>query len=355
MMRRILFVLLGAIGDVTRALPLAVRLKAAWPECHLTWAVEPASKSLVLNHPAVDRVVVFERSGGVPAYRRFLAELKSESYDITLDLQRHLKSGFTAWQSRAPRRIGFHRRNSREANWLFQTEHIAPVDHFLAKTEQFQLFGDLLGLPRQNGLDFGLEVPGNTLEEWRTRIYGDGAAADNGVGFLLGSTWPSRIWPVSHFVALARELARRNRCRIVLIGGPADQSMARKVEASLVDDLPPGTVVNLAGGTTLRQLAEIFRVLQLAVGADSGPMHIASAVGLPVISLWGPTSPRRSAPYKNEHLVLQSAIGCAPCYRRTCPGLGQLCLTRILPEAVAGLASELMNGSVAEMRRGKSE
>ena len=123
MKKRVLIVLFGAIGDVTRALPLAVRLKRGWPDAHLTWAVEPLARPLVVGHPAINQVLVFERGQGRVGYRKFLRELDAqEPFDIALDLQRHLKSGFTTWRSGAPPRIGFNRRNSKELNFCFQTE-----------------------------------------------------------------------------------------------------------------------------------------------------------------------------------------------------------------------------------------
>ncbi len=333
----VLIVLLGAIGDVARALPLAVRIKSQWPDTRITWAVEPAACSLVERHPAVDRVVRFERGGGVLAYRDFVRRLRDERYDIALDMQRHFKSGCTAFLSRAGRTIGFHRHNSREGNWLFHREHIPPVDHYLPKTEQFQLFGDRLGLERGPTLDFGLAADPADVGSWQARFQSDQPRAPV-VGFLLGSTWPSRIWPVEHYVVLARSLHRSSGCRMVLIGGKGDAEMAKSVAAGL-DGVP---FVDLTGRTTLAELPAVFSAMDLAVGSDSGPMHIASAVGLPVISLWGPTSPRRSAPFGNEGRVMQSAVGCAPCYRRRCPGLDTVCLERIDPAAVAVLAESVL-------------
>ena len=107
MSKRILIVLLGAIGDVTRGLSVAMCLKRAWPESRLSWAVEPASRVLVENHPAIDRVVLFERSRGLAGYRDFIRELQQEEYDLVLDMQRHFKSGLTSFLSRGERTYWF--------------------------------------------------------------------------------------------------------------------------------------------------------------------------------------------------------------------------------------------------------
>ena len=120
--RRILIVLMGAIGDVTRGLPIAVRIKRSWPDSQISWAVEPLSAPLVTGHPAIDRVVVFDRKRGIAGYRNLIAELRTESYDLVLDMQRHFKSGMTSLLSGGKVRVGFHRRNAKEFNWLFNIE-----------------------------------------------------------------------------------------------------------------------------------------------------------------------------------------------------------------------------------------
>src|SRR5690242_13608191 len=145
--QRILIVLLGAIGDVTRALPLAMRVRAGYPRATITWAVEPASAPLLDGHPAIDERLVFERRGGAAAFVRFLRRVRAGGFDLVLDLQRHLKSGVVSAASRAPVRLGFHRRNAKELNWLFNTHTIEPVAERGWKLEQYQRFAAFLELP----------------------------------------------------------------------------------------------------------------------------------------------------------------------------------------------------------------
>src|SRR5437868_6783746 len=121
---RILIVLLGAIGDVVRALPLLSRVRAGYPRAHIAWAVEPVAAPILVEHPALDDVLVFERAGGTRAFLRFLRRVHAERFDLTLDLQRHAKSGLVSFASRAPVRVGFHRRNAKELNWLWNTHAI---------------------------------------------------------------------------------------------------------------------------------------------------------------------------------------------------------------------------------------
>jgi ADP-heptose:LPS heptosyltransferase len=143
----VLIVLLGAIGDVVRALPLADRLRAGYPDAHLTWALEPAAAPLLAHHPAIDTRLIFDRAGGTRAFLRFLAAVRAEGADLAVDLQRHAKSGLVSFASRAPVRLFFHRLNSKELNWIWNTHTIAPVSGSGLKLAHYQRFGDWLELP----------------------------------------------------------------------------------------------------------------------------------------------------------------------------------------------------------------
>jgi lipopolysaccharide heptosyltransferase II len=318
-----LIVLLGAIGDVVRALPLAQRLHAGWPTTRLAWAVEPAAAPILEGHPALDQVILFERGQGTRAFVRFLNEVRQFRPDLTLDLQRHLKSGLTSWWSAAPIRIGFHWANSREGNWFFNNHHIPKVEHFSSKLQQYLRFADLLGVP-DAPIEFGLRLRPEEEEDVRALL---APAGDRFAALCLGSTWESRRWIPAAAARLCSGLRKRG-LSVVLLGGSAEVGFAQEVQ-----EVGAGDVVDYTGRTSLRQLISILKQAVVAIGPDSGPMHIAAGVGTPVVSLWGPTSPLRSAPHAFEHLVVRGDVPCAPCYLSQCP-IGRLCMERITPEAV---------------------
>jgi len=343
--KKILILLLGAIGDVTRALPVAVRIKRAWPDAELHWAVEPISKSIVEDHPAIDEVKLFDRPKGFPAFLSFVREIRSENYELVLDMQRHFKSGVSSWSTRAPRRLSFNRKNSREGNWLFNTEQVAESEHYSSKTLQFQNFGDALKLPSLEPLEFDLspnDVERQQLQDLLKEIDPQCNPSQRYVSFILGSTWPSRFWTAEAYAQLALELSSAYSCRALLLGADGEKEFAE----SILSIAGPRVALNLVGKTKLRELVPVFALSECAVGSDSGPMHIATAVGCPVISLWGSTSPKRSAPYGSESLVLQSAIGCSPCYRKRCPGLDTECMKDIPWQAVFARVKALISPAI---------
>jgi ADP-heptose:LPS heptosyltransferase len=330
----VLIVLLGAIGDVVRALPLADRLRAGYPEAHLTWALEPAAAPLLAHHPAIDARLIFDRVGGPRAFVRFLATVRADGADLALDLQRHAKSGVVSFASRAPVRLGFHRRNAKELNWLWNTHTIEPVAGRGWKLAQYQRFGDWLELPPRPPC-FGITLTADEDARVQAALTG---VPEPFAALFLGSTWSSRLWLPERFAAVADGLAARG-VATVLIGG-ADVVAA----AAVIARAAHGPATNLVGRTSLRESYGVLARARVALGPDSGPMHLAAAAGTPVVSLWGATAPARSAPFGSEDLVLVGRVPCAPCYLRHCP-IGRKCMTDITTERVLRRLDAVLEGT----------
>ncbi len=328
--RRVLIVLLGAIGDVVRALPLLGRMRRAWPDTHIAWAVEPKSRPILEGHPWLDEVILYDRRRAPWAFAPFLRDVRARKFDLVVDLQRHLKSGITSFVSGAPERIGFDAANTKELNHLFSTRHIAPQPNMRLKLLQYQAFGDALSLPPAP-VEFGLEA---SSEERQRAAQLLREAPRPMLGVILGSSWPSRIYFPKSIAAVIARLAHTSNGTAplfpVLLGGPDETGLAGEVMAELGET----SALNLAGKTTLRDLIAIFSECAVAFGPDSGPMHIAAAVGCPIVSLWGSTAAERSAPWGYADFAISAEIPCHPCYLRECP-IGRECMWRIEPEIVA--------------------
>lgn len=316
--QRILIVLLGAIGDVVRALPLANRVRAAYPQAHLAWAVEPRSAPVLEEHPALDARLVFERRGGAPALLAFLRRVRSERFDLVLDLQRHAKSGLVSIATGAPVRVGFHRRNAKELNWLWNTHTIPPVEARGWKIDHYQRFGDLLELP---AVAPRFDVTLGAAERERIEVLLRPIARPYAALFL-GSTWESRLWFADRYAAVVDALDAAG-LDAVLVGGTDVANLAAATVAA-----SRRAPLDLTARTTLRESYGLLARARVAIGPDSGPMHLAAAAGTPVVSLWGATTPARSAPFGSQDLVLVGRVPCAPCYLRRCP-IGRQCMRDI--------------------------
>jgi ADP-heptose:LPS heptosyltransferase len=329
---RLLIVLPGAIGDVVRALPLLGRIRRAWPEAWLGWAVEPPSAPLLAGHPWLDRVHVFERSRGVRAFPRFARSVRAEGYEVTLDLGRGIKSAAIAWASGARERIGFARHDGREGGWVLATRRLPRQGTARPKLEQFLVFADALGLPPAP-VEFGLSP---TLAEAREADMLTAGLDGPLVAACVGSSCPSRRWFPERTAAVLRELRARHGTSAVLLGAAADAPFA--LETLRATD---GGVRDLVGRTTLRQLLAVLSRVRLAFGPDSGALHLAAAVGTPAVSLWGATSAQRSTPFGCERLTLVGRAPCAPCFLRDCP-IGRVCMREIASDAVVARAAAVL-------------
>jgi heptosyltransferase-1 len=328
--RRVLIVLLGAIGDVVRALPLLGRIRMAWPDAHIAWAVEPKSRAILEHHRWLDEIIVYDRAHAPWTFPPFLSRIRKARFDLVIDLQRHLKSGVTSLVSGAAERFGFAAPNTKEFNYLFSNHWIAPQPNMRLKLQQYQAFGDALGVA-PTPIEFGLAA---TDDERARALEMLRDAPRPLLAVILGSSWPSRIYfPESTAEVIRRCASAEGDCPAlfpVLLGSPDETNLAAEVMRSL-DGVP---ALNLAGRTSLRDLIAVFLESAVAMGPDSGPMHIAAAVGCPVVSLWGATAAERSAPWGFAELAISGAIPCHPCYLRQCP-IGRECMRRIAPEEVS--------------------
>lgn len=320
---RILMILHGSVGDVTRALPLANLVRRRYPKARLSWSIEPAAFPLVEHHPAVDEVILFDRGRWWKGLGPFLKRIRAGRFDLVLDLQRLLKSGLISWWSGAAHRLGFHRDDAKEFNWLFNNHHIPPAGNGISKLSHYLKFAQWLG------------IDPNPVE-WRLRLLPEEETAVEqmlrGVGpfavFFVGSRWESKRWFPDDTAKCAAEVQSSYGLDIVLLGGKEDGPFAEQIERCGLQRL-----ANWVGKTSLRQAVGILARAAVSVGPDTGLMHLSAAVGTPVVSLWGATSPTRTGPYGFEDLVIQGRAPCSPCYLRSC-AIGRICMRSINIEEV---------------------
>lgn len=338
--RRILIVLLGSIGDVVRGLPLLGRLRRAYPQAHIAWAVEPKSAPVIKGHPWLDGMIIYNRRAPW-SFPFFLYRVRAGRFDLVLDLQRHLKSGLVAWMSGTPDRIGFSSANTKEFNHWFSSRQIAPQPNMRLKLMQYQSFGDALGIAPAP-IEFSLE-PGDEDLRRAAELIGDTNRPLLGV--ILGSSWESRIYFAEPTAEAIVELNRRHGLVPVLLGAQNERPLAEGVRRHLGQM----EVVDLAGRTGLKDLPAVFHYCRAAFGPDCGPMHIAAAAGCPVVSLWGATAPERSAPWGFADLTIKARIPCHPCYLRRCP-IDRECMHRIQPgEVIAAVERAIQSSPVQSL------
>ena len=330
----ILIILMGSLGDVARGLCLVSHIKTNLPQSCVTWLVEPKWAQLVRCHSQIDKVIVFQRAWRISALWHLYKDLNREHFDITLDLQRVLKSGFFSLLSGAGRRIGFHRHNAKEFNWIFNNEHIGYHSDALTKIRHYLKFTEHLGLPEPDTLEFGLSSL-NPIEA-SPRVVAD--IKQPFVAVVLGASWESKDWSFEGYLGLIRHILSALKLQVVLLGDGSRKALAQGLSQSV--NLPG--LIDLAGKTSLLELTAVLKKAAAGIGPDSGPGHLAAAVGTPFVSLFGPTSPERTAPFGYEDLVVTSSLDCAPCYQKRCPDHQNQCMQSIESSHVAEKLSKAL-------------
>jgi len=329
---RILLIKPSAIGDVVHALPILNLLRKRWPGAHISWLVTPGCAGLLEGHPQLDEVILFERHRYARLWRDpeslmellgLTRELRHRKFDLVVDLQGLFRSGWLTYQTRAPIRIGFS--NAREFAWLGYN-HKVPVETMEQHAiERYLAVTDLLGC----GGD--VEFVFATSDEDRAFAMNLTRDIERYALLFPGTNWPTKRWPVAHFAALVEPLAKQFGLRTIVGGSPGEAQLASQIRGA----------VNLAGRTNLRQLTALIERADLVISNDSGPMHIAAALGKPLVALFGPTNPIRTGPYKREDSVVRLDIPCSPCYTRRC--VHQSCLRWLSIEAVLQTVGKMLN------------
>jgi len=340
--RRILLVKPSALGDVVHALPVVATLKRRYPNIPLDWLIEEEAAPLVEGHPAVAAFVVsgrhrwqqqLHRPAMVPeTLREILAFARTirGRYDAVLDLQGLLKSALYVLAAHAPIRVGL--ADGREgATWVLT--HRAPVPaqpvHAVERYLALAAAVDAAEVVR----DFTIPLAPKDLDAAAGAL----AGLPRPIVVLHPATrWPTKLWENARWRALAAALGEAG-AGVVFTGGGADRAM---VEA-IGDGLSPAPR-SLAGRVSLKELAAVLRSADLMVTVDSGPMHIAAAVGTPVLALFGATDPARTGPV-GAGRVLRHALPCSPCLQRRCVITDTLrCMRELeVPEVMAAARAML--------------
>ena len=308
--QRLLLVRLSAIGDIVHTLPAAAALAAASYE--VVWAVQPAGRPLVAGNSAVAACVE------IPASRPFrpgavsgaIAALRAARPEIALDMQGLWKSGFWARASGARRRIGWGGPARREpmSSLLLSERHALPAGVVHVINKNLALLA-ALGLDAVGNRDFPLPP----FEREAARVDRELAALglERPVLFHPGGGWSSKLWPAESYGELASRLARR-RIPTLVSWGPGEEGLAQRVVAA-----SGGTAIACFPASLL-EFAALARRARAIVAADTGPLHLACAVGAPAVALFGPTDPARNGPWNRADRVLSRRPPCFPCHRRDC-------------------------------------
>ena len=310
---RVLIVRLGALGDVVHTIPVAAALGRRLPDVAVDWAIDERCAGLLELVPGLDRRIVLRRRGrlAVAAWRTFLRELREVSYDVALDVQGLGKSALVARLSGARRVVGFGAPFLRErwARWLY-TETADPGRSRHVVDRNLGILA-ALGVADRDWA-FPIRVGASpAVAALRRRVDPPGAGC---VLINPNAAWPTKRWRPERYGAVAKHVARAHRRPCVVMWGPGDEGRAAAVVAASEG------AATLAPPTDLAELAALLRAGALLVSGDTGPLHLAAALGTPVVGLYGPSDPARNGPWAPDDQVVSAFPDCTCAARRARTG-----------------------------------
>ncbi len=333
----------SSLGDVIHALPVLRLIKQAHPNSEIHWWIEASFAGLLEGDPDLAGVILFQRKRWSSPLHwgealQSLLRIRAHHFDWVIDLQSLLRSGMVAWLANGGFSIGLD--DPREGARVFFDEAIPRPSRETHAVDWYLQVLPPLGVPVHKDFEW-LPHRAQAAAGIRER---HALGASRWVALQPGARWANKRWPIEHFAELVRLSLKRNAdVNFLILGGPADAELGRAVA-----ELSPSRCLDLTGKTSLPEMIEWIRLSDCLVTNDSGPMHVAAALGKPIIALFGPTNPRRTGPYHQQAQVLQVDLPCVPCMKSTCSWSEPMaCLKQISPMLVLHQLEQALGGETS--------
>jgi heptosyltransferase I len=361
---KILLIKLSAIGDVVQTIPLLNVLRRRYPSAQIDWLVKPALAELLQGNPAISNVIAFGgKDGSFFSYARLAGKLRANAYDLVLDMQGQLRTAVIVLATGAPVRVGFDRprasvwdasprrfpaearkhawQGAREGSWLAYTHHIPIPTLDIHAVDRYLSVGAMLGFPAAQP-DFSFPIPPAASTRVEALLHERGLTGIPLVIIAPGTIWETKHWGTEKFAEVARHFLRKGFA-VALIGSRRERGICEDVAR-----LAPGAV-DIAGETTLTELAALIGRSAISVTNDSGPMHLSVALDRPVVAIFGPTDPVWIGPYGHPDNALRAGVPCSPCLLRQLSRChyGHVCMEQVSARAVIARIDHVLGASDA--------
>jgi lipopolysaccharide heptosyltransferase I len=324
--QRIVLIKPSALGDIVHSLPVLAALRRRFPDAHVSWVVNRVYEPLLREHPFLDQVIPFDRSlnkvgalGAAWRFGRLLRRLRRQRFDLAIDLQGLFRTGMMTWTTRARVRVGL--ASAREGSRWFYTHRIDDAHREEHAVDRYWRVAEALGAGHQPKR-FVLPVAAEAVS-WAQGLLRDLPRPWLAVG--VGSRWLTKRWPPGQFAALAQRGLDEFGGTVIFVGASDEAPLAREA-ASLVR----GPFVDVTGTTTLPQLAAVIGLSDVMLANDTGPLHLAVALGRPVVAPYTCTKTVRTGPYGQPGRGVETTVWCRGSYLRRCDRLD--CMAELTPE-----------------------
>ncbi|MCI0376993.1 MAG: glycosyltransferase family 9 protein [Gemmataceae bacterium] len=333
--QRIALIKPSALGDIMHSLPVLAWLRRRYPQAHISWVVNRLYEPLLAGHPDLDAILPFDRHKargffqGTWTLGRFLKHIRRQHFDLVIDLQGLFRTGLMSFCSRAPRRVGL--RTAREGSRWFYTDVIDDSPPEQHAVERYWRVAQALGAPAEP-LPFHLPVSAEALH-WAGAALAGLARPWLAVG--VGARWRTKRWPPEHFATLVNKVQQHYGGTAVFVGAPDEVDLARQAARRV-----RGPNCDFTGQTTLPQLAGLLAQADVLLANDTGPLHLAVALGRPVVAPYTCTQARRTGPYGQAHRAVETKVWCAGSLVKQCSRLD--CMVELTPERLWPVLDEVL-------------
>jgi heptosyltransferase-2 len=326
------------VGDAIMTLPALRAVRTRFPDSEITILARPYVAAIYKDQEICDNTMFVENT------RDIVGELRARKFDVALLLQNAFEAAWIAWRAGIPERIGY----ARDGRSLLLTKAVAvpkpgeiPAHEQYYYLELLRRVGWLESSPSESFIK--LNVPEENRQRAAEFLISTGVKSGSmriaiGAGASYGS---AKCWPPDRFAELANRLQAQTQADVILFGTSTEAAVSSAIAAGM--NHPP---INLTGKTSIHDLPALLSQCHLFIGNDSGAMHVAAAVGLPVVAVFGPTDPFGTAPVTPRCSIVQEKPYCSPCFLRRCP-TNHRCMTRVTPEAVEAAARQWISSMEA--------
>jgi len=326
--KRIALLKPSALGDIVHSLPVLRALRLRFPSAEITWVVNHSYASLLDGQPDLDYVLSFDRCRPLRAFAFLAKELLRRRFDVVIDLQGLFRTGLMAAATLAPRRVGLS--SSREASRLAYSDFVhTPAE--LHAVDRYWQVAEAFGVGH-SPKEFRLQIAREHLDWAETTL---GRLPRPWLVLAVGSRWRTKRWPAAHFAELVRRSRRTFGASTILIGSRDELPLSRSVTEQI-----SGPLIDLTGRTSLPQLAAVLARADAVLANDTGPMHLAAALGRPVVAPYTCTQVSLHGPYGQSGAVA-TRVWCAGSYRKRCSRLD--CMTELTPDRLWPVLDEVLS------------
>ena len=340
---------LSAVGDVIRTLPAVQVLKERNPSSTITWMVEEPSQAFLKSQKEIDEVILFPRRrwtkglkslkgmwGTIREMVKFIIDLRRQRFDVVFDFHGILKSGLLSFLSGSHKRIGFDRRSSKEWNFLFSNVKVKLPEKRISRFQRNLALLEGIGV-KAKAFEYRLHIPPEDQEYVESFFKNVSPDLQRPLIAIHPGTSPKALfkrWMPDQYAQLADRFVRELDASVLFTWGGEELEWVKRIQGEMKEP-------SLLGPETesLTQLGEVYRHCDLYVGGDTGPMHIASLMGIPAVVIYGPTDPIENEPFGN-HRKVRKEVGCNPCHKYSCKEL--ICIKAISADDVFKATQEVL-------------